>query len=99
MAGKKLKDQLAWQLIKSNGGAVLDSDALEEARHMLITMPGGAQIRIELFTRDERTGSQHGLRVSTVEGTLLIEPEASNTVKIINSTYIEQMKRSRARSR
>lgn len=99
MAGKKLKNQLTWKLIRSNGDLVIDSSAAQDAMHMVVTMPSGEQLRVELFTRDERSGSQHGLRVSTIEGVMLVVPEASNTVKLLNETYVEQMKRSRARSR
>lgn len=100
MASKKPKQipRLTWKLIRSDGSLVLDSESVQ-AMHMVVTLPDGAQTRVELFLREERSSMPQGLRVTTVEGTLLVEPEASNTVKIINDTYIEREKRARARSR
>lgn len=99
MARKRLANQLEWKLLRSSGEVVLDSNSAEDAMHMSVTMPDGAVIRVELFTRDEASGASHGLRVSTIEGVALVAPEAANTVKIINLTHLEQMKRARARSR
>lgn len=80
---------LVWRLIKSDGVTVLDG-INSDARHLVVTQRDGSELRVELF---ERADQGLGLRVSTIEGTMLVEPEASNTVKLINDTYYARHKR------
>lgn len=83
MASKK-PGKASWVLTKSDGKAVVDS-TIVNAHHLIFTASNGAVTRVELY---EREGYGPGLRISTLEGVMHIEPEASNTVRIINDTHI-----------
>lgn len=83
MASRKPK-KASWSLQKSSGAEVARSQDID-AHHLVFTASNGAVTRVELY---ERNGYGPGLRISTLEGILLVEPEASNTVRIINDTHV-----------
>lgn len=60
-----------------------------ECRELVFKMPNGVELAIEIFERHDRGE----VCIRSKDGTLLVEPEASNAVSIRVETYEERRKR------
>lgn len=67
-------------------------DTWQQAMYLLVTLPSGAKMRVELFQRD---GHDEGIRVSALDGVLQIHPEASNSARLSNDDYVARERRRR----
>lgn len=59
-------------------------------RELVFKLPNGTELSIEIF---EREGG--GVKIRTMDGTLLVVPEASNCVILRSETYEQASKRRR----
>ena len=60
-----------------------------ECRELVFKMPNGTEISVEIFERD----GYAGIKIRTMDGQLIVEPEASNVVTIRAETYQESRSR------
>ena len=55
-------------------------------RDLVFTLPNGTEIEIELFDREK---DQMHIVIRTLDGTLIVEPEVTNSLKIRAERYQE----------